>query len=65
MGNEDESKILILSVVNTQDRSIVKVTFKEKPKGLRAKVLPDVTQNSLSKKTRIAEGLSSLIPSPN
>ena len=40
---DEESKLLILSVVNIQDRSIVKVTFKQKPKGLVAKVTPEVT----------------------
>ena len=40
---DEESKVLILSVVNIQDRSIVKVTFKQKPKGLMAKVTPEVT----------------------
>jgi hypothetical protein len=39
----NESQTLIMSIVNIEDRSIVKVTFKSKPKGLQAKVTPDVT----------------------
>ena len=50
---EDESKTQILSVVNIEDRSIVKVTFKKKPQGLQAKVTPEVTQQTLCKKSRI------------
>ena len=40
---EDESKLLILNVINVEDRSIVKVSFKQKPKGLVAKVTPEVS----------------------